>query len=1013
MKNFSLLFFMLLYAQLNYAQITFTQKPTRLQFYPRNTTTNLAKITIGGEVTQTGYDSLVLKTFKTNASYAYKAQALVYNGSQASFNIEQTINAELSNYKIEVYTRNGNQTMLVYQADSIVAGDAYIINGQSNALTSPDLGSVADSLENTFIRTFGKNIFFGDTLDLLNNLYWHPATYAQNGFGIGYWGIWLANRLAAQYQMPIAVINGAIGGVGLASMQKNLQQPTDPKSSYGRVLLRTKQAKIDQNIRGYCFHQGEAGDNDYKAQWLQLYNQLNADFNIEKFYLFQTKINDCNGYLRDDILVREAQRQLIGTPKITLISTNDLPHNTDKCHFSGPGHYLHAQRLYNLVRRDLYGFPNNNPHIDSPNPMRAYVSYPDSTLLVIETTRSTDLLVTEPSAYKGFIFEGANTSRVDSVYALGNKIYLRLSHFPKNASGVSYVPPFRYTQFVGAVPYIVQEFGLVKNTIGIGLLSFHNLKIDNLNPSFNNLFQAQYQPGGLVERRLESQTSLWLDAQKGISNALGLPASHLDSVRSWVDVSNGLACKPAFKKPIYDAINKQIYFYDSPMLTPNALRTRINSTDNPFSLFAVLLPDSNVTIDKILGRGQENGFYFYQAAWLSNGLDMPCYYVVNNEYRQLSGNLINPSSGIVPPVFPLRTKTLITTLTIDNIVKGDMSIGLNGKSFSNLLPTNFRKQYNYNIPIVLGGAFPYLTQGAKHVGIKEMIVYGGEFNLLKRQMIENYLAAKHQTNLDSIADFYSEQTIGFGHQLAGIGKKYGNRIDTSCTEGLCIINRGFLNTSGNMLIFAHNNASNITNSNADTAMVFLPNTTRLTRQWYAQTTDSSTAANRGLVEMQFNLSLDAIGNASNWSNKSLIVRDSSNQWRRVSVVDTNYNTQTKIYTFKVYAFDVKNKYFTLCNQPIILNNPTIKNVLSGNIWVYPNPIEQYKTLNIGFKNCENQPTSIQIRDVLGKLHYQNTITIPNLTDYTYQIETSGLVSKMYLVQIKNGLQTYTHKIIIR
>ena len=60
-------------------------------------------------------------------------QELEYSEDIADFNFQIPILAELAKYRIKVFAYSESEEFLLHDADDLVAGDVYIIQGQSNA----------------------------------------------------------------------------------------------------------------------------------------------------------------------------------------------------------------------------------------------------------------------------------------------------------------------------------------------------------------------------------------------------------------------------------------------------------------------------------------------------------------------------------------------------------------------------------------------------------------------------------------------------------------------------------------------------------------------------------------------------------------------------------------------------------------------------------------------------------------------------------------------------------------
>jgi len=55
----------------------------------------------------------------------------------------------------------------------------------------------------------------------------------------------MAQTLVDRYEIPIALLNGAVGGTTIDYHLRNDQDPTDLETNYGRLLYRAQAAGID------------------------------------------------------------------------------------------------------------------------------------------------------------------------------------------------------------------------------------------------------------------------------------------------------------------------------------------------------------------------------------------------------------------------------------------------------------------------------------------------------------------------------------------------------------------------------------------------------------------------------------------------------------------------------------------------------------------------------------------------------------------------------------------------
>ena len=192
-----------------------TEKPVNNQFYARDPNTGMGTIYYNG--TQSGSpDTVFLKIYTTETGsdvpYSTLRQTLV--GGAYAFTAP--IAAGKATYKL-VYgtTTGGVDTPVGSAVTNMVCGDAYIIDGQSNALAT-DNAAPNDPTTDPWIRTYG--ISRG----------WGYAISKGSEMQLGLWGWYLAKYLTATYNMPVCIINGAVGGTRIDQHQPNPADHTTP-----------------------------------------------------------------------------------------------------------------------------------------------------------------------------------------------------------------------------------------------------------------------------------------------------------------------------------------------------------------------------------------------------------------------------------------------------------------------------------------------------------------------------------------------------------------------------------------------------------------------------------------------------------------------------------------------------------------------------------------------------------------------------------------------------------------
>ncbi len=452
-----------------FSQINFNNPPKNKQLFARNLLTNLATITFSGTVINAGtpYTEIRLKVYRNDIFQTTVNQTLIYTGGIANFAFNYNILAELANYKFQVYGVNGVSEILVKTVADLVAGDVYIINGQSNA-DAPSYNGSANTYKNNFVRAYGSS---------------YTAAYAKKWYsakgdggsylpgGTGQWGLVVGNKIVNDFNIPVAIFNGAEGGQIIEYFQRNDLNPLDPATNYGRLLTRLQETNLQNGVRGIFWYQGESNafgmtTETYKSYFNELNNDWQVDFpNIEHEYIFQIR-KGCGQEENKTLKIQEAQRQLaLEIPYLHIMATNGAEHYVDDCHFPFiNGYEFHGLNIYRLVARDLYGATeelNSKP----PTVMNANLVVSNQIVLTLETV--TDTYTWEAGSENDFNLVGT-TAEVISGNISGNTIILNLSADASTIESINYVG-----HNGAATPF-------PKNANGIGLLSFKNFAVDNL-----------------------------------------------------------------------------------------------------------------------------------------------------------------------------------------------------------------------------------------------------------------------------------------------------------------------------------------------------------------------------------------------------------------------------------------------------------------------------------------------------------------------------------------------------
>ncbi|MBC7829689.1 MAG: T9SS type A sorting domain-containing protein [Chitinophagaceae bacterium] len=453
-------------------QVAYTDKPLSLQLYPRNPVNNTATVVTSGTITSPGIVLVKLEVYKNNVLVKTSSQSLAGNVNE-SFSFSETIIAELSNYKFVVSILFTNGVWVEnYVADKVVAGDAIIIQGQSNAESALVQGSSA-AYQNDFIRVYfsGSDVWFPPFIQ------WYIGQgdgYNGTVGNTGQWGLVLANYLVTQTNYPIAVFNGAQAASPISYFLRNNTVRSDLSTNYGRLLTRIQGTGFQNNIRAVFWYQGEANAqnlelddiNTYKTKFYALRNAWLEDYpGVNRFYISQIRYG-CGQFQNTTVLIKEALRQIaVENADTRIYGTGALQHDADLCHFTFVNGYekLGIDWSY-IVKKDLYGGADL---ADIESPLVVSVSQINSREIQLKLKSPSDNISIQTGSLDDFHFEGASVQPVIQNAAIsGNNIILTLDMIPPGTTGLSYYE----NHVIGAAPNIV-------NANNMALVNFYNMPV--------------------------------------------------------------------------------------------------------------------------------------------------------------------------------------------------------------------------------------------------------------------------------------------------------------------------------------------------------------------------------------------------------------------------------------------------------------------------------------------------------------------------------------------------------
>ncbi len=544
------------FSQITSGPITFDEIPLDKQLVARDSS-NKGQVMFSGEVDDSPEYDVIKITVRKSGSPGYSnvySDNLSYSGGKAAFSIETEIEAELSNFYFEIELIDGGSTTLIDLPDGygndVVAGDVFIIQGQSNAeATERDFS--ADAINTSpWIRVLGSCLPKDEAISDPDQNVWLEAigdnSRGTPGF-IGQWGLKLSNLLMVNRNYPIAIFNGARGGKSVDYFLENASNDSgETTNNYERLLHRLTTTGLTDKVKAIFWSQGENVSNsisNYKLDFLNLKGSwLNDYVGIKNVYIFQT-INGCISYYKNSVsrerlmYTKEAQRQLaeeygdiqiVNTDSFTQ-SFDDTTNNGtyyDYCHFNYFGGYeSFANRIYQFILNDEYLVPMDNKY-RSPRIIGAYME--DDVTMVIETDQS---LYTNNTAeaLKNFDIESSANASIIDLSIAGSNIYLTLSEYPEPGATISNL---------GAIPGETDY--LIKNTSSTGseLLSFYQYDVEfsgitiwqptwsngSPNSSKNAIIASNYTLGNsnLTSKDLKINSGVNFDFDNGTTHTVSI-----------------------------------------------------------------------------------------------------------------------------------------------------------------------------------------------------------------------------------------------------------------------------------------------------------------------------------------------------------------------------------------------------------------------------------------------------------------------------------------------------------
>ena len=425
------------------------EKPVDNQFYARDDN-NEGTLFYNGTLADPA-ETVFLKLYADDKLVKTETQK---PKADKSYTFVLKLKAGLVKYKVEFGTKSGSSEKIEQTVSNLVCGDAYIIEGQSNAVgynyEGTDKRQDLTRTNSPWIRSFGG---CGEAADPLAGGWGNAVverltpTSPDRVHFISVWGMALAKKLVEDTKIPVCIINGAVGGTRIDQhMPDHVRAANKERPIYGNLKQRVVAAKLTHGIRGVLWHQGEAdqgfdgpdncyGCEMYENYWLDLTAAWKQDYpNIRNYYLFQIWPNACaQGGTRNSDKLRDVQRQLSRLySSLSVVPTLDIPSGAS-CHFKTDDYEKMGLAMAPLLERDIHGTVFPQPISAADLKKASYTTAKND-----EITLEFDQPVTWYDALASQFYLDGEPVKVASGSVTGNLLKLKLMA-PATAKTITYI----------------------------------------------------------------------------------------------------------------------------------------------------------------------------------------------------------------------------------------------------------------------------------------------------------------------------------------------------------------------------------------------------------------------------------------------------------------------------------------------------------------------------------------------------------------------------------------------
>lgn len=498
------------------AQVSFSKLPQNLQMFPRDEM-NMGHFEVEGLATENGW----IKSQVSEHHGKIAESDSIHVQAGASFHFQHSISAGLKEYDLKVIFKNSIADT-VAKVTNLVAGDFFIVDGQSNAECplNEDTKKYDSTYFSPFNRVIGGNFSWLAALsaDSIHPRYdisedcrfKRPSAdffYHQDFGYAGAWGVRLQYELVNATGIPNCIVNGSAGGTTIfqhfashtPSKPDSLQYSPGPHGVppariYDRIYKKLSTFNVVSSVKGIFFYQGESDGNlsldssmNYSRRFDILYKSWKADYpGLKKIFVMQINLG-CGGEYHN--LIREAQRKFSEDYlDVVVMSSVGSPLSDragDLCHYTLNGYSHIGAKLAPLAKKYINDLPLQDRTILPANIRSAYYTSIDTICLEFDKP----VKVQDSCVYtvgvlhlKDYFFEGLDsTLALRSVHAQDNKIYLVTEEKKDPIKSITYLPKiFARIPTLYSGPWIVNA-----ENPDLGAYAFSDFPVQPFRPPAN------------------------------------------------------------------------------------------------------------------------------------------------------------------------------------------------------------------------------------------------------------------------------------------------------------------------------------------------------------------------------------------------------------------------------------------------------------------------------------------------------------------------------------------------